>query len=175
MALGPPPPVQPVGGRGPFWLVSPVECGEPSELGTGASTARGGMSLNLRWLWGCGKHLGAWGGRHRLVVFALPRSVWDLVPPRKRGSCEPDVYVEGGAGKSAWQCPFSSLGIALFSGCSLRRGPGLHCARLGMGTNSCESQIRKALQSWSHVATIHPALDRLPLMCWYGGVPLAPT
>lgn len=111
---------------------------------------------------------GGVGRKAQIGRLCSAEGVWDLVPPRKRGSCEPDVYVGGGgAGKSAWQCPFS-LGIALLSGYSLRRGPCLHCARLGMGTNSCENQIRKAPQSGSHVSTIHPTLDRLPI-CWHGG------
>ena len=108
-----------------------------------------------------------------MVVFALPRVSGTWCHPESEEAASQMCMWKGGAGKSAWQCPFSSLGIALFSGCSLRRGPGLHCARLGMGTNSCESQIRRAPQSWSHVATIHPAFDRLPL-CWYGGDTLGP-
>lgn len=54
------------------------------------------MSLNLVALWGCGS---IWGHRRKAQIGRLcsAKGVWDLVPPRKRGSCEPDVYVEGGA------------------------------------------------------------------------------
>lgn len=146
----------------PLGVRGALRIGDGSQCSQGRDVSESGGTVGL---W---KYLEAWGGRHRLVVFALLRVSGTWCHPESEEAASQMCMWEGGAGKSAWQCPVSSLGIALLSGCSLRRGPGLHCARLGMGTNSCENQIRKAPQSWSHISTIHPTLDRLP-MCWHGG------
>ena len=37
------------------------------------------------------------GRKAQIGRLCSTEGVWDLVPPRKRGSCEPDVYVGGGA------------------------------------------------------------------------------
>lgn len=114
-----------------------------------------------------------WGGRNRLVVFALLRVCGTWCHPRGGEAASQMCMWEGDVGKSAWQCLFF-LGIALLSGYSVGRGMGPQCARLGMGAESCGNQTRKAPQSWGHFSIIHPILDRMP-MCWHGGVPLAPT
>lgn len=134
-------------------------------IGCGSQCSRGRDVSGFGATMGLWKVFGLRGGRNRLVVvFALMRVSRTWCHPRGAKAASQMCMFRGVLDN--WLGFVPSLGTALLSGCSVGRGIGPQCTRLGMRTNSCGDQTRKA-SNLRGFSMIHPVLDRMPsVLAW---------